>query len=70
MPGGGKVAVIYRLNLRDPKGLFFAQVFPVSEGDLIYVSDAPAAQLAKFLAISNSTAQPAINGRVAYNEFK
>ncbi len=67
MPGSGKVAVIYRLNLRDPKGLFFAQAFPIFEGDMIYVSDAPAAELAKFLAIINSTAQPAISGAVAYN---
>ena len=65
MPNG-KVAVIYRLNLRDPRGLFFAQSFPVLENDMIYVSTAPAAELAKFFAIINSTAQPAGTAAVLY----
>jgi polysaccharide biosynthesis/export protein len=65
MPNG-KVAVIYRVNMREPKGLFFAQAFPVMENDMIYISTAPAAELAKFFAIINSTAQPAGTAAVLY----
>ncbi len=39
MPGKGLVPVVYRLNLRDPKGLFLAQAFAVKEGDIIIVCD-------------------------------
>jgi polysaccharide export outer membrane protein len=45
----GRVAVIYRLDLKNPASLFVAQDFPMSNRDLLYVSNAPATQMQKFL---------------------
>jgi polysaccharide export outer membrane protein len=45
----GRVPVIYRLDMKNPASYFVAQDFPMSNKDLLYVSDAPAAQMQKFL---------------------
>lgn len=50
----GKVPVIYRLNLGSPEGFFLAQSFPVLNSDVIYVSNAPAVELQKFVGIVSS----------------
>jgi polysaccharide export outer membrane protein len=47
----GKVPVIYRVNLKDPATFFVAQNFPIEDKDLMYVSNASAAELQKFLNI-------------------
>lgn len=47
----GKVPVIYRVNLKDPRSFFVAQAFPIRNKDVMYVSNAPAAELQKFLNI-------------------
>jgi polysaccharide export outer membrane protein len=47
----GKVPVIYRVNLLDPASFFVAQSFPVDNKDVLYVSNAPAAELQKFMNI-------------------
>jgi polysaccharide export outer membrane protein len=44
----GRVPVIYRLNLGDPAAFFVAQGFRVRDHDVIYVSNAPGADLQKF----------------------
>ncbi len=50
----GKIPVIYRLRFSDPSSFFTAQNFAVRNGDVIYVSNAPGADLQKFLtALSN-----------------
>ena len=51
----GKVAVVYRLDLKDPAVFFAAQNFPVQNRDVLYVSNAPAAELQKFLNILTSS---------------
>lgn len=51
---GGKVAVIYRVDLKDPRSFFIAQGFPIRNKDVLYVSNAPAAELQKFLNIITS----------------
>jgi polysaccharide export outer membrane protein len=51
----GKVPVIYQMNLTDPASFFVAQSFPVHNKDVLYVSNAPAAQLQKFLTILTSS---------------
>lgn len=56
----GKVAVIYRVNLADPATFFVAQNFPVQSKDILYVSNAPAADLQKFLNIIGSVVGPAV----------
>lgn len=50
----GKVPVIYRLDFKDPRSFFIAQGFPVRDKDVLYVSNAAAAELQKFLSILTS----------------
>jgi polysaccharide export outer membrane protein len=57
----GKVPVIYWLNLKDPGSFFVAQNFPVNDKDLLYVSNAPFAELQKFLNLVFLIAAPALN---------
>jgi polysaccharide export outer membrane protein len=57
----GKVPVIYRVNLKDPATFFVAQSFPVQNKDVLYVSNAPAAELQKFLNIVGSVVYPVIS---------
>jgi len=54
----GKVPVIYRVDLKNPGTFFVAQNFPVDDRDLIYVSNAPAAELQKFLNLVFSVIYP------------
>lgn len=56
----GKVPVIYRANMKDPATFFHAQQFPMQHGDLVYVSNATAAEWQKFLNIVASVVYPAI----------
>ena len=57
----GKIPVIYRINLKDPATFFVAQSFPVQNKDVLYVSNAPAAELQKFLNIVVSAIYPIVN---------
>lgn len=54
----GKVPVVYRVNLNDPATFFVAQNFPVSNKDVIFVTNAPAAELQKFLNLVISAIYP------------
>jgi polysaccharide export outer membrane protein len=56
----GKVPVIYRANLKEPATFFHAQQFPMQHGDLVYVSNATAAEWQKFLNIVTSVVYPAV----------
>lgn len=56
----GFVPVIYRINLRNPNSFFVMQSFPVSNKDVLYVSNAPAAELQKFLNLIFSVAYPVL----------
>lgn len=51
----GKVPVIYRLNMKNPASFLLAEQFPVHHRDILYVSNAPAAELQKFLNILTSS---------------
>ncbi len=44
----GRIPVIYRLDLGDPAAFFVAQAFRMRDHDVIYVSNAPGADLQKF----------------------
>jgi polysaccharide export outer membrane protein len=54
------VPTVYLLDLRDPAGYFYASRFAVRHEDVLYISNAPSTDLAKFLdllaPIANSTA--------------
>jgi polysaccharide export outer membrane protein len=52
----GKVPVIYRLDLKDPSSFFVAQSFPMRNRDVLYVSNAPLADLQKFMNMVSSAA--------------
>jgi polysaccharide export outer membrane protein len=56
----GKVPVIYRADLKDPATFFAAQNFLVKDKDLIYVANATAVELQKFLNILMTVAYPAL----------
>jgi polysaccharide export outer membrane protein len=43
------VPTVYLLNLRDPAGFFYASRFAVRSEDVLYISNAPSTDLAKFL---------------------
>ena len=57
----GKVPVIYTLNLRDPASFFVMQTFGVEHRDLLYVSNAPLADIQKFANVVFSIAFPIVN---------
>lgn len=54
----GKVPIIYRINMKDPSTFFIAQSFPIRNKDVLYVSNAPLADIQKFLGIIFSTVLP------------
>jgi len=60
----GKIPVIYRVDLKNPATFFAAQGFPMRDKDVIYVSNAPAAELQKFLNIVGSVISPVASARV------
>jgi polysaccharide export outer membrane protein len=57
----GKVPVVYQLDLKDPASFFIAQSFPMDNKDVIYISNAPSADLQKFLNIIVSVVYPIVN---------
>ena len=63
----GFVPVIYRVDLRDPRTLFVAQSFPMSNRDVIYVANAPAAELQKFLNLVFSVIYPLSAASTVFN---
>jgi len=52
----GRIPVIYRVDLSNPATFFVAQSFPVRNKDVLYVSNAPLADLQKFVSIVSSMA--------------
>lgn len=63
----GKVAVVFRLDLKDPTSFFAAQDFPMRNRDVVYVANASAAELQKFLSIIGSVVAPVAAARVISN---
>jgi polysaccharide export outer membrane protein len=43
------IPTIYRANLRDPSSFFFTQQFPMRHKDIIYIANAEAVEVEKFL---------------------
>ena len=59
---GGLVPVVYRVDLKDPRSLFWIQNFPIKDKDVLYVSNAPVAELQKFLNLLFTLAYPVLTG--------
>ena len=57
----GLVPVVYRLDLKNPQSFFVMQGFAMNHKDIVYVSNAPAAELQKFLNLVFSVAYPVLN---------
>jgi len=67
---GGVSPVVYRFDLRDGKTYSLAQEFPVYDKDVIFVADAPAAQLYKFFTALNQVTGPIVTGLVTCRYVK
>lgn len=52
----GKIPIIYRVDLKKPSSFFTAQGFSIRNNDVLYVSNAPVADLQKFMNIVSSMA--------------
>lgn len=50
-----RIPVVYRIDLSDPRAFLLAQHFPLKNQDVLYVANAPAAELQKFLGIVTSS---------------
>lgn len=54
----GKVPVVYTIDLKDPASFFVAQNFPMRNKDVLYVANAQANELQKFLNLVGSVIYP------------
>jgi len=54
----GKVPVIYRVDLRSPNSFFLTQNFKMEDKDLVYISNAPLAELHKVVELFFSAVYP------------
>ena len=57
----GKLPIVYRLDMSDPTAYFVAQNFEIRNRDVLYVSNASAVELQKFLNILVSIIYPLVN---------
>jgi polysaccharide export outer membrane protein len=56
---GDTIPVVFRADLRDPATFFAVQKFAMQDKDIIYVSNAPTTELAKFLSVINGVSNTA-----------
>lgn len=61
MTPDSRVPVVYRVDLSDPRSFFVAQTFMMDDKDLLYVSNAPVAEVQKFLNVVFSIVYPVVN---------
>lgn len=64
-----RVPVVYRLNLRDPRGYFLAQTIKIRNHDMLYVANAPLNELQKVIQLFVLAAQPAATAATAAAAF-
>ncbi|MBU6525840.1 polysaccharide export protein [Methylocystis sp. MJC1] len=57
-----QIPVAYHLNMKDPTALFAARRFAVRDKDIIYISNAPLAEIGKVVQLIQMVAQPAVQG--------
>jgi polysaccharide export outer membrane protein len=56
----GLVPVIYRIDMARPETLFLAQKFAVRDQDVLYISNAPIADIQRFMQLLSSMVFPVI----------
>lgn len=54
--------VAYHLNMKDPGAMFAARRFVMRDKDIVYVSNAPLAEIGKVVQLIQTVAQPAVQG--------
>ncbi len=64
------IPVVYRLDLTKVGSYFLAQSFEIRDRDILYVSNAPATELEKFLNLVGLITQPVIGGAVVQSTTK
>lgn len=57
----GPVPVIYQVDLKEPQTFFAAQNFAMKNGDVVFISNSPAADFQRFVNILASSVLPAIS---------
>jgi polysaccharide export outer membrane protein len=57
----GKVPVVYRVDLKNPASFLVAQSFLMQNKDVMYVANAPSAELQKFLTLVLTATYPFLN---------
>jgi polysaccharide export outer membrane protein len=62
--------VVYRLDFAQAGSYFLARNFQMRDGDMLYVSSAPANELQKFLQLIGLITQPVIQGAIAAEAVK
>jgi polysaccharide export outer membrane protein len=60
---GGLVPVVFRIDLTDPGSFFVMQSFPIEDRDVLYVANAPATELQKFLNLVFTLAYPVLTAK-------
>lgn len=59
----GFVPVVYRIDLTDPTSFFVMQSFPIENRDVLFVSNAPANEMQKFLNLLFTVAYPVLTAK-------
>lgn len=67
---GRRIPVIYSVNFRDPTGYFHAQRFQMRNQDVIFVSNAPAVEVVKFLTFLRIGFAAVREGNAGVRELK
>jgi polysaccharide export outer membrane protein len=66
----GQVPVAYHLNMREAAALFAARRFSMRDKDILYVSNAPLADIGKVVQLFQMVSQPAIQGALVTRYFQ
>ncbi len=66
----GQVPVAYHLNMREAAALFAARRFSMRDKDILYVSNAPLADITKVVQLFQMVSQPAIQGALVSRYFQ
>jgi polysaccharide export outer membrane protein len=67
---GDFVPTIYRVNLRDPGGLFLASKFSIADKDVVYLANAPIVDYLKFLDIVRANLLTARDGALLAKDIQ
>jgi polysaccharide export outer membrane protein len=60
--------VIFSFDLKDPAVYFMAQQFRMEDGDLIYITNSPVAELQRFVGIISQTILPVATATTVLNQ--